>query len=146
MALYDPVNGVYQKVSKKYDPVDGVYRKVTKAYDPVDGVYRQYFSSGKTILAGRYFASEYFNPTALKERQDFLFTSDGTYCVAMEMDFSSRTFKYYSRYTGFTVFNDDDRSDDWGWQDEAYREINISSDQAVSEDFYNWFMANWEKW
>ena len=46
MALYDPVNGVYRKVSKKYDPVDGVYRNVTKAYDPVDGVYRQYFSGG----------------------------------------------------------------------------------------------------
>lgn len=48
MALYDPVNGVYRKVSKKYDPVDGVYRKVTKAFDPVDGAYRQYFSSDLT--------------------------------------------------------------------------------------------------
>lgn len=46
MALYDVLNGVYRKVSKKYDPVEGVYRKVTKAFDPVDGVYRQYFSSG----------------------------------------------------------------------------------------------------
>jgi hypothetical protein len=46
MALYDVVNGVYRKVTKKYDPVEGVYRKVTKAFDPVDGVYRQYFSSG----------------------------------------------------------------------------------------------------
>ena len=46
MALYDPVDGVYRKVTKKYDPVDGVYRKVTKAFDQVDGVYRQYFSSG----------------------------------------------------------------------------------------------------
>jgi hypothetical protein len=46
MALYDVVNGVYRKVTKKYDPVDGVYRNVKAAYDPVDGVYRQYFSSG----------------------------------------------------------------------------------------------------
>lgn len=46
MALYDPVNGVYRKVSNKYDPVDGVYRKVKAAYDPVDGVYRKYLSSG----------------------------------------------------------------------------------------------------
>lgn len=46
MALYDSVDGVYRKVSKKYDPVDGVYRNVKAAYDPVDGVYRQYFSSG----------------------------------------------------------------------------------------------------
>lgn len=51
MALYDPVNGVYRKVSKKYDPVDGVYRNVTKAYDPVDGVYREYFGSS-SIPAG----------------------------------------------------------------------------------------------
>ena len=49
MALYDPVNGVYRKVTKRYDPIDGVYRKVTKAYDPVDGVYRQYFG-GDTIV------------------------------------------------------------------------------------------------
>lgn len=45
MALYDPVDGVYRKVSKIYDPVDGVYRKVKAAYDPVDGVHRKYFSS-----------------------------------------------------------------------------------------------------
>jgi hypothetical protein len=49
MALYDVVNGVYRKVSKKYDPVDGVYRKVKKAYDPVDGVYREYFSGGPSV-------------------------------------------------------------------------------------------------
>lgn len=46
MALYDPVNGVYRKVSKKYDPVNGVYRNVVAAYDPVDGVYRKYFGGG----------------------------------------------------------------------------------------------------
>lgn len=53
MALYDVVNGVYRKVTKKYDPVDGVYRNVKAAYDPVDGVYRQYFSSGNsgTVVA-----------------------------------------------------------------------------------------------
>lgn len=49
MALYDPVNGVYRKVSKKYDPVNGVYRKVKAAYDPVDGVYRQYFSGATPV-------------------------------------------------------------------------------------------------
>ena len=46
MALYDPVNGVYRKVSKKYDPVNGVYRNVVAAYDPVNGVYRKYFGGG----------------------------------------------------------------------------------------------------
>ena len=46
MALYDPVNGVYRKVSKMYEPVGGVYRKVKAAYDPVGGVYRKYFSGG----------------------------------------------------------------------------------------------------
>lgn len=49
MAIYDTVNGVYRKVTKKYDPVDGVYRNVTKAYDPVDGVYRQYFIGGVPV-------------------------------------------------------------------------------------------------
>lgn len=49
MALYDVVNGVYRKVTKKYDPVDGVYRNVKAAYDPVDGVYRQYYSDTKII-------------------------------------------------------------------------------------------------
>ena len=48
MALYDPLNGVYRKVTKSYDPVEGTYRKVIKAYDDVNGVYRQYFSSGPT--------------------------------------------------------------------------------------------------
>jgi hypothetical protein len=49
MALYDVLNGVYRKVTKKYDPVNGVYRKVTKAYDPVDGAYRQYFSGATPV-------------------------------------------------------------------------------------------------
>lgn len=48
MALYDPLNGVYRKVTKSYDPVEGTHRKVTKAYDDVNGVYRQYFSSDPT--------------------------------------------------------------------------------------------------
>lgn len=45
MALYDPLNGVYRKVTKSYDPVSGTHRKVIKAYDDVEGVYRQYFES-----------------------------------------------------------------------------------------------------
>lgn len=52
MALYDVVNGVYRKVSKKYDPVNGIYRKVKAAYDPVDGVYRKYFSGNSAIAGG----------------------------------------------------------------------------------------------
>lgn len=48
MALYDPLNGVYRKVTKSYDPVEGTYRKVAKAYDDVNGVYRQYFSGDPT--------------------------------------------------------------------------------------------------
>lgn len=47
-ALYDSVNGVARKVTKKYDGVAGVSRKVTKAYDGVGGVARQYFSSDTT--------------------------------------------------------------------------------------------------
>ena len=46
MAHYEPVNGIYRKVTKHCEPVEGVHRNVTKAYKPVDGVYRQYFSSG----------------------------------------------------------------------------------------------------
>ena len=49
MAHYEPVDGVYRKVTKHYEPVDGVHRNVTKAYKPVDGVYRQYFSSGTPV-------------------------------------------------------------------------------------------------
>jgi hypothetical protein len=49
MAHYEPVDGIYRKVTKHYEPVDGVYRKVTKACYPVDGVYREYFSSGTPV-------------------------------------------------------------------------------------------------
>lgn len=48
MALYDGVNGVARKVTKKYDGVGGVARKVKKAYASVNGVARQYFSSDVT--------------------------------------------------------------------------------------------------
>ena len=47
--LYDSVNGVARKVTKKYDGVDGVARKVVKAYDGVDGVARQYWPSVVTV-------------------------------------------------------------------------------------------------
>lgn len=46
MAHYEPVNGIYRKVTKHYEPLDGAYRNVTKAYYPVDGVYREYFGGG----------------------------------------------------------------------------------------------------
>lgn len=50
IALYDEVNGVARKVTKKYDGVAGVARSVKKCYDGVAGVARQYFSSGKPAV------------------------------------------------------------------------------------------------
>lgn len=51
MAHYEPVDGVYRKVTKHYEPFDGAYRNVIKAYYPVDGVHREYFGGGGILAS-----------------------------------------------------------------------------------------------
>ena len=147
MALYDVVNGVYRKVSKKYDSVNGVYRKVKAAYDSVEGVYRKYFGSDKTISAGTYWARDLFWPPDFEGKQSLAFKSYGTNYVAMGMDWGDRMFRYYLRNGNYDdAFDCDERSDGYGyWTDGAFSTIEITSDQVVPEEFYNWFRENWYK-
>lgn len=72
-ALYDGVNGIARKVTKKYDGVDGVARNVKKAYEGVNGVARQYFMSGVTwkkfscAVTDAHYTKKTVNSTAISD-------------------------------------------------------------------------------
>lgn len=110
MALYDPVSGVYRKVSKKYDPVNGVYRKVKAAYDPVDGVHRKYFSSEVPWTKYKCVRDEY---------EDY--SISGPHAVASGTDAS----KSFTGYEGYEY--DDDNGIVYGVGEQKTADINNTS-------------------
>lgn len=109
MALYDPVNGVYRKVTKKYDPIDGVYRKVTKAYDPVDGVYRQYFG-GDTIV-GQVSVGDSVWANVNGEQTEFLVVQQGNPDATMYDESCNGTWLLWKGYYNTTEFGFMDNRD-----------------------------------
>lgn len=145
MALYEPVAGVYRKVTKKYDTVDGVYRKVKTAYDAVDGVYRKYFGGERQLPAGTY-----ESPTIRYETTGYSFSQE-------------LYFDYWSEYRGELISADQcnrirvvsdcvyvspTQGDEYEIASDGYFEgsvyINLDYPQTVEDACYNWFMETFD--
>ena len=88
MALYDSVDGVARKVTKKYDSVDGVARKVTKCYDSVGGVARQYFSAGAKFSRVSGWKINYFDDSSVTSGDTMMsITGDNFFFTDEQMTF-----------------------------------------------------------
>ena len=87
MAIYDEVNGVARKITKKYDGVNGIAREVSKVYDGVNDVARLVYSdnadsgdSGVTTtvnIAGTLLTTTSSNPVLYFDSGSGQFTLDG---------------------------------------------------------------------